>query len=67
MAAVLGIVGLLIPALILGGVYADSVNAFLRTRAPQLCFEASTLLIWGSLVLGAFALGLVTMYVLMYP
>lgn len=67
MAAVLGIIGLLIPALILGGVYAESVNSFLRTRVPQLCFEDSILLVWGSLVLGAFTLGLVAMYILMYP
>jgi hypothetical protein len=61
------IVGLVIPALILGGVYSDNVNAFLCNRIPQLAFQGERLLFWGMLVLVAFVFGMIVMYMMLYP
>lgn len=61
------IVGFIIPALILGGLYSDTLNAFLCDRIPQLVFEGERLLFWGMLVLVAFVFGMIVMYMVLYP
>jgi hypothetical protein len=61
------IVGIVIPALILGGVYSDTLNRFLCHRMPQLAFEGERLLFWGMLVLTAFVFGLIAMYLMLMP
>jgi hypothetical protein len=61
------VVGLAIPVLILGGLYSDALNSFLARRIPQLEFEGDRLLLWGMLVLVAFVLGMIVMYMTLYP
>lgn len=50
---------------ILGAVFAEPINANLRRRVKGLEFQGETLLFWGTLGLGAFALGLLVMYLLL--
>jgi len=50
--------------LILGGVFAEPITHSIRRRIPNFTYEGELLVIWGTLVLAAFALGMVVMYLL---
>ena len=53
--------------LILGGVFAEPIARSIRRRIPNFSYEGELFLIWGTLVLSAFTLGLVVMYLLSKP
>jgi hypothetical protein len=58
----LTIVILGIGGLILGGLLADSITALVRRYVPRFSFDGEIYLFWGILVLTAFTLGLMAMY-----
>ncbi len=58
--AVLGII-------IVSGLYMERIDAFLWRRSPGGTMTGSSLLLWGLLLLAAFAIGLVVMYVIVLP
>jgi hypothetical protein len=60
---VLFILGLMIA----GGLSTEKIDAFLCRRSPGSTMTGSSLLRWGLVLLAAFALGLVVMYVLAFP
>mgnify|MGYP001583365562 CR=1 FL=1 len=50
--------------LILGGVFAEPIARSIRRRIPNFSYEGEGFMIWGALVLAAFAFGMVMMYLL---
>lgn len=50
---------------ILGAVFAEQINANLRHHVKGMEFQGETLLFWGTMGLGAFALGLLVMYLML--
>lgn len=53
--------------LILGGIFAEPIAAQARRRIPDFSYEGEGFLLWGLVLLAAFALGLVVMYLLLKP
>ncbi len=53
--------------LILGGIFAEPIAAHVRRRVPDFSYEGEGFLLWGLVLLAAFALGLVVMYLLLKP
>ncbi len=51
----------------LGGVYAQQIVAIFRRRVPGFTYEGELFLMWGLVLVAAFALGLVVMYLLLKP
>lgn len=51
--------------LIMGGVYSETITAYIRRRFPSFSYEGETFLLVGLLALAAFAVGLVVMYLLL--
>ncbi len=65
MAALFALVFLAIVVLILAGVMSDRIMAVVRHRAPNFWFEGEGLILWGLVVLAAFAMGMVVMYLIL--
>lgn len=65
MTVVLLTVVIIIGLLILGGVFVEPITALIRQRFPGFAYEGDTFLIWGGLVISAFVLGLLVMYLLL--
>ncbi len=55
-----------ITVLVLGGLYSERITALVRRRAPRFWFEGEILILWGLVVIAAFALGLMVMYLLVH-
>ncbi len=55
-----------IAVLVLGGLYSERITALIRHRAPRFWFEGEVFILWGLLVIAAFALGLMVMYLLIH-
>ncbi len=53
-----------IAVLVLGGLYSERITALIRRRAPRFWFEGEVFILWGLVVIAAFALGLTVMYLL---
>jgi hypothetical protein len=53
---------MLISLLILASVFTNAISAFLQKRLPTWRFEGEHLLLWGGMLLAAFAIGLLVMY-----
>lgn len=51
--------------LIGGGVLAEPIAAFIHRRFSNFSYEGDAFMIWGGLLLAAFVLGLLVMYVLL--
>jgi hypothetical protein len=62
MSFLLTVVILGIGALIAGGLLADSITALMRRYVPRFSFDGEMYLFWGIMVLTAFTLGLMVMY-----
>jgi hypothetical protein len=65
MPVVLLILSLIIGSLILGGIFVKPITAFIQRRYPNFSYDGDTLLLWGGMVIAAFAFGLVAMYLLL--
>lgn len=66
--AILLLAMLLVIALFtLGGIYSEQISTVLRRRSPDFWFEGDLLMIWGLVLVAAFALGLVVMYLILRP
>jgi hypothetical protein len=52
----------LISLLIVGGVFANPITAFVQQRLPNRGDEGEQLLLWGGMLLTAFVIGLLVMY-----
>lgn len=57
----------LIGLLTLSGIYAEDVVAHIRRRVPNASIEGDIFVMWGFVLLAAFATGLVVMYLLLKP
>lgn len=55
----------IIAVLIMGGIFSEPIAAFVRRRLPGFTYEGEVFLIFGSLVIAAFIIGLVVMYILL--
>ncbi len=53
-----------IGVLICGGLLSERITTVVRRRAPRFWLEGEILLFWGLVVVAAFALGLMVMYLL---
>ncbi len=51
----------------LGGIYSEQIIAVVRRRSPDFWLEGDVLMIWGFVLVAAFALGLVVMYLILRP
>lgn len=51
--------------LIIGGIYAEFIAAFIHRRFSNFSFKGDTFMVWGGLILTAFVLGLLVMYLLL--
>jgi hypothetical protein len=51
--------------LVLGGVFAEPIAAFIHRRFSSFSYEGDTFMVWGGLMLTAFVLGLLIMYLLL--
>ena len=65
MAALFALVFFAIVVLIMAGLWSDRIMAVIRHRAPDFWFEGEGLILWGLLVLAAFAMGMVVMYLVL--
>lgn len=55
-----------ITVLVLGGLYSERITTLIRRRAPRFWFEGEVFILWGLVVIAAFALGLTVMYLLIH-
>ncbi len=62
---VLSVFVVAIGLLIVGGVFAEPIAAFIHRRFSSFSYEGDTFMMWGGLLLAAFVLGLLVMYVLL--
>jgi hypothetical protein len=51
--------------LIVGGVFAEPIAAFVHRRFSNFSYEGDSFMVWGGLLLTVFVLGLLVMYVLL--
>lgn len=56
---------IMIGLLILGGVLSETIIAIVRRRFPHFSYEGDNFLLWGGMVLSAFTLGMLLMYLLL--
>ncbi len=49
------------------GIYSEQITAVVRRRSPDFWLEGDVLMIWGLVLVAAFALGLVVMYLILRP
>lgn len=57
----------LVALLTFSGVYSEAFVARIRRRAPSFSLEGDVFLMWGLVLVAAFGLGLVVMYLLLTP
>jgi hypothetical protein len=57
---------LLISLLILGSVFANPITAFVQRRLPNRGCEGEQILLWGGMLLAAFVIGLLVMYLFLH-
>jgi hypothetical protein len=62
MTVLLIVLVVLVSLLIVGGVFADPIAAFVQHRLPNRGYEGGQLLLWGGMLLTAFVIGLLVMY-----
>jgi hypothetical protein len=55
----------MIGILILGGVFAEPIAALVHRRFSGVSYEGEQFMVWGALIITAFALGLVIMYLIL--
>lgn len=56
---------IIISLLIMAGLFSNPIMAFIHRRLPNFSGEDDTFLLWGGLMVAAFILGLLVMYVLL--
>jgi hypothetical protein len=56
---------IIIGLLIMAGLFSNSIMAFIHRRLPHFSGEDDTFLLWSGLIVTAFILGLLVMYVLL--
>ncbi|HXV41592.1 MAG TPA: hypothetical protein VEC96_00895 [Anaerolineae bacterium] len=56
---------IMISLLIVGGLFSNPIMAFIHRRLPNFAGEDDTFLLWSGLIVAAFILGLLVMYVLL--
>lgn len=57
---------IIIGLLILGGVFVEPITGLIRQRFLGFAYEGDIFLIWGGLIISAFVLGLLVMYLLLH-
>jgi hypothetical protein len=57
----------MIAILLLGGVFSEPITALIHRRLPGFSYEGDRFLLWGLLIIAAFAFGLMVMYLLLRP
>ena len=65
-AVVLPALIIVIGLLILGGVCAEPIAAFIHRRFSNFSYEGDIFMVWGGLILSAFVMGLLVMYLLLH-
>jgi uncharacterized membrane protein len=63
-ALLIGLV-VVIGILVIGGVFSEPISRFIRRRVPDFSYEGEVFLLWGALVIAAFSIGLIVMYLLL--
>jgi uncharacterized BrkB/YihY/UPF0761 family membrane protein len=48
--------------LLILSVYSESILAFIHRRIPDFTYEGETLLLWGSIIIATFVIGLIALY-----
>lgn len=56
----------LICLLILGGLFAKPINGLVQRRLANRGYEGEQFLLWGGMLLAAFVIGLVVMYLILH-
>lgn len=56
---------IMISLLILGGLFSTPIMAFIHRHLPNFLAEDDTILLWGGLMMAAFIMGLLVMYLLL--
>ena len=51
--------------LVIGGIFSEPISRFIRRRVPGFSYEGDGFLLWGALLIAAFSIGLMVMYLLM--
>jgi len=57
----------MIAILIVGGVFSEPIAAWIRRRFPRFTYEGATFLLIGALEVTAFTMGLLLMYLILWP
>jgi hypothetical protein len=65
MPVVLLILSIIIGILILAATFVKPITAFIQRRYSNFAYDGEALLLWGGVVLAAFAFGLVVMYLML--
>jgi hypothetical protein len=52
--------------LIVGGVFAEPIAAFIHRLFSSFSYEGDTFMVWGGLIITAFILGLLVMFILLH-
>jgi hypothetical protein len=55
----------MIGIIILGGIFAEPIAVLIHRRFSGVSYEAEQFMVWGALVISAFAMGLVIMYLIL--
>ena len=66
MSVLLLVLTILIGLLIMAGLFSNPIMAFFHRRLPNFSGEGDTFLLWSGLMVAAFILGLLVMYVLLH-
>jgi hypothetical protein len=54
-----------IGVLVIGGVFSEPISSVIRRRVPDFSYEGEMFLLRGALVIAAFSIGLIVMYLLL--
>jgi len=65
--ALLLVLVVVIGLLIISNLFVNPIMTLLRRRFPNLPDESEGCLVWGALIITAFVLGLLVMYLLLHP
>jgi len=66
MPAILFVLVVMMGLLIISGVFAEPMMVLVHRRFPNLPAESEGCLVWGTLIMAAFAFGLLVMYLLLH-
>ena len=67
MLTILAVIVIAIAAILLGGVFSESIAGVVRRRIPDFSYDGDTFLLWGLLGITGLVLGLIVTYLVSRP